>query len=272
MTNGVITFPAPRRTEKAGTNDVTVYTMPDDVGGFAIRVFEINGKPWFVAADVCRALGLDTTKVARIVPAAEKVRHLVPTPGGPQQMVLISEVGLNLLMMRSDKAQAQRFQLWLARDVLPAIRKDGMYVLGEEKVRTGEMSEDEMTLLVLTRLKNKVERITAERDQFANENVQLTARYAVLEHLRGFVTVDAYLAEENHIDGRYKSKQERQIIGQRAAAICRARGIPIQKEHRTMRNKWGVIINTPVNIYPREVIAEACALLGYARRPQILAS
>ena len=44
--------------------------------------------------------------------------------------------------MRSDKPEARAFQDWVTRDVLPAIRKDGAYVMGEEKVKTGEMDED----------------------------------------------------------------------------------------------------------------------------------
>jgi prophage antirepressor-like protein len=54
--------------------------------------------------------------------------------------------------MRSDKPQARLFQDWVTRDVLPAIRKDGAYIMGEEKVATGEMSEDEFVLKVIRRL------------------------------------------------------------------------------------------------------------------------
>lgn len=56
---------------------------------------------------------------------------------------LISESGLYKLIMRSDKPEARRFQDWVTREVL-AIRKDGAYVAGEEKVKTGEMTEDEL--------------------------------------------------------------------------------------------------------------------------------
>lgn len=47
---------------------------------------------------------------------------------------LISESGLYKLVMRSDKPAAREFQDWVTRTVLPAIRKDGMYVMGEENV------------------------------------------------------------------------------------------------------------------------------------------
>lgn len=57
-------------------------------------------------------------------------------------VMLISESGLYKLIMRSDKPEAKAFQDWVTRDVLPAIRKDGGYVKGEEKVASGELSED----------------------------------------------------------------------------------------------------------------------------------
>ena len=69
-------------------------------------------------------------------------------------MLVISESGLYRCVMRSDKAEARAFQDWVTRDVLPALRKDGMYVVGEEKVATGEMDEDELTLLVMERLRS----------------------------------------------------------------------------------------------------------------------
>jgi|GEM_PF-6970342 Prophage antirepressor len=55
---------------------------------------------------------------------------------GPASYI-ISESGLYKLVMRSDKPEAREFQDWVTREVLPAIRKDGMYVAGEEKVKTG---------------------------------------------------------------------------------------------------------------------------------------
>jgi len=48
---------------------------------------------------------------------------------------LFSESGLYRLVMRSDKPEARTFQDWVTRDVLPAIRKEGVYVRGEEGSR-----------------------------------------------------------------------------------------------------------------------------------------
>ncbi|MFL9808713.1 MAG: BRO domain-containing protein [Pseudomonas sp.] len=111
---------------------------------FPVRIVELNGQPWFVGSDVLKVLygrsaGLaniytrladdEVTKVNRI--------NLGEAPG--RQMALVSESGLYKLVMRSDKPQARLFQDWVTRDVLPAIRKDGAYVMGEEKVASGEM-------------------------------------------------------------------------------------------------------------------------------------
>ncbi len=65
---------------------------------------------------------------------------------GVDDLTLLSESGLYKLIMRCDKPEALPFQDWVAREVLPAIRKDGAYIMGEEKVRTGEMPMKEMTL------------------------------------------------------------------------------------------------------------------------------
>lgn len=61
--------------------------------------------------------------------------------GRASRLAFDSESGLYKLIMRSDKPEARKFQDWVTREVLPAIRKDGLYVAGEEKVRTGGISE-----------------------------------------------------------------------------------------------------------------------------------
>jgi prophage antirepressor-like protein len=101
----------------------------------SVRVVEIDGQPWFVAADVCAVLGLSNTTVAiGGLASDEKTKFNLGLPG--RHPAIISESGLYKLVMRSDKPAARKFQDWVTRDVLPAIRKDGMYVAGEEKVAT----------------------------------------------------------------------------------------------------------------------------------------
>ena len=102
---------------------------------------ERDGAPWFIAADVCRALGLPVERGAsRYLQnlASDERAHLAPEIFGSKRgtaggVIGISESGLYKLVIRSTVPEARRFQDWATRDVLPAIRKDGAYVLGEER-------------------------------------------------------------------------------------------------------------------------------------------
>lgn len=55
---------------------------------------------------------------------------------GVPSLSLISESGFYKLIMRSDKPDARKFQDWVTREVLPSIRKDGGYILGQERMTT----------------------------------------------------------------------------------------------------------------------------------------
>lgn len=136
-------------------SNVSIYKFENKA---EIRVVEIEGNPWFVALDVCRALDVytygntvnTTTAVKKL--AADEYRkeeglnRIEGFDARAKTVVLVSESGLYKLIMRSDKPEARRFQDWVTRDVLPAIRKDGAYIMGEEKVATGEMDEDAFVL------------------------------------------------------------------------------------------------------------------------------
>jgi len=91
-----------------------------------------NGNPLFVAKDVCRALGYaDASNTARLiahVPEEWKGVNPIHTLGGEQDVLTLTEQGLYFFLARSDKPKALPFQKWLAGEVLPAIRKTGVYV------------------------------------------------------------------------------------------------------------------------------------------------
>lgn len=104
-----------------------------------IRTLRLDGKPWFVTADVCRALGLEDNRVAvRRLKPAEKGEYPIPTPGGVQQMGIINRNGLTRLVMRSDKPQATAFQDWIIEDVIPAIINTGKYELATAAITPTE--------------------------------------------------------------------------------------------------------------------------------------
>lgn len=98
----------------------------------AVRVVLRDDDPWFVAADVCAALGISRTDdgVSRL-DDDEKGTASIRTPGGAQEMTVVNESGLYSLVLGSRKPEAKPFKRWVTGEVLPAIRKSGRYEVGE---------------------------------------------------------------------------------------------------------------------------------------------
>ncbi|HCD13947.1 BRO family protein [Shewanella sp.] len=107
-----------------------------------------DGQPYFVAKDVAEALGFGRVDVANRICLArlvvkkaevptEKVETLFDSKTQPS-VTLIPESDVCRLVMRSNLPSAQAFQDWVCGTVLPAIRKDGAYIMGEEKGINGK--------------------------------------------------------------------------------------------------------------------------------------
>lgn len=98
-----------------------------------IRAVSVNGTPWFVATDVCNAIGIKHSASAmRALDSDEKGVHSMHTPGGQQDFTIISESGLYTLILRCRDAVTPgtipyRFRKWVTSEVLPAIRQTGQY-------------------------------------------------------------------------------------------------------------------------------------------------
>lgn len=108
------------------STDLIPFQIPGE--GYDLRVLLVAGEPWFVAADVARVLGYrDASHAVRVLKSGEKRPHLMGTPGGQQEILLISEPGFYRLVMRSNRPEADAFQTWVTAEVLPSIRKTGGY-------------------------------------------------------------------------------------------------------------------------------------------------
>lgn len=93
-----------------------------------VRVVELDGEPWFVGKDVCSVLGIKDHKQAlESLDDDERGRYTIPTPGGDQDGIIVSEPGVYRMVFRSRKEEAERFKRWLAHEVIPAIRRTGEY-------------------------------------------------------------------------------------------------------------------------------------------------
>lgn len=93
-----------------------------------VRVIERSGEPWFVGRDLCAALDMKQPESAfRRLPDDEKDMLNQHTPGGVQEMTIISEPGMYRLVLTSRTEGAERFKKWVVSEVLPSIRKTGRY-------------------------------------------------------------------------------------------------------------------------------------------------
>lgn len=98
-----------------------------------IRMVSVDTRPYFVAQDVCKALGIQAVDVAlRKLDTDEKGTYSIRTPGGFQSQSVISESGLYTLILRCRDAVTPgtipyRFRKWVTSEVLPAIRQTGQY-------------------------------------------------------------------------------------------------------------------------------------------------
>lgn len=96
-----------------------------------VRVVTKDGEPWFLAADLCDVLHLDTTSIRKL-DDDEKGLHSIQTLGGAQQMAVVSESGMWTLVLRCRDAVKPgtipyRVRKWVTGEVLPSIRKNGEY-------------------------------------------------------------------------------------------------------------------------------------------------
>jgi phage antirepressor YoqD-like protein len=100
-------------------------------GRAPVRVIFVNGEPRWVAKDIAEALGCTWAGSASIshVPNEWRGVNSVQTPRGTQEMATFTEQGLYFFLGRSDKKTALPFQMWIAGEVLPSIRRTGSYDL-----------------------------------------------------------------------------------------------------------------------------------------------
>lgn len=110
-----------------------------DYGSHKIRIVkEETGEPWFVAADICRCLGLainkrtgkpNVTVATRRLGEGQKHKYRIDTPENPKNpwidMMVLSEEGMYKMLRISDSIDVQRFKQHVQREVLPGFTNGG---------------------------------------------------------------------------------------------------------------------------------------------------
>ncbi|UWP89100.1 BRO-N domain-containing protein [Aliiroseovarius crassostreae] len=121
------------------TDQLKTFEAPA-LGNLKFTVWDREGEPWFIAKEVLKVLEYKTRSTHTIlnyIDPEEKVKESIKSLSNSVPLLarhkmsahhphwFISESGLYKLIMRSNKPEAQQFQDWVTKVVLPAIRKDG---------------------------------------------------------------------------------------------------------------------------------------------------
>lgn len=133
----------------------------EQFGQIRITMSESN-EPLFCLADVCRVLDLIPSKVAQRLDKDVLSKYPLETAGGIQQTNFVDEDGLYDVILDSRKPEAKKFRKWVTSEVLPSIRKHGIYMTNEtlEKALT---SPDFLIRLATNLKEEKQKRIEAEQ-------------------------------------------------------------------------------------------------------------
>jgi len=98
---------------------------------FSVRRVEHNNEDWFIARDICDSLGIEQTNkgIEKLDPDEVHQMHLIDTMKRSQLTYIVSESGLYAMILRSDKPAARAFRKWVTSEVLPSLRRQGVYSL-----------------------------------------------------------------------------------------------------------------------------------------------
>lgn len=164
-------------------NEIVPFGYDDQL----VRTILIDNSPWFVANDVCAALDIKNPRHAiSILDDDEKGVGKTDTLGGEQEMNIINESGLYTLIMRSNKPEAKRFRKWVTSEVLPSIRKNGVYDIA------GTIND---------RLE-RIERALGDLAEFKSAILKITSEPKVIEYrtINSQLDEDIYTFYKKHVD------------------------------------------------------------------------
>lgn len=214
-------------------NELTVFNN-DQFG--EVRLVEREGEPWFVAADLCRALDIsDTHKAVDRLHEDEKGRSSIPTLGGTQEMLVVSEPGMYALVLGSRKPEAEAFQRWITHEVIPSIRKHGAYATAD--VLDQIIADPEYGIRLLEALKAEKDKnalLQPKADYFdalVERNTLTGVRETAKELGVRPKEFTKYLLEHGYVYRDHKNKL------QPAAAHVES-GLFVLKECKNDKNSW----------------------------------
>ena len=144
----------------------------------SVRTVIVDNKPYFVGRDVAVALGYSNASkaVATHIDEKDKVFVMIDiadapngnVPIGQSKTAVINESGLYSLILSSKLPNAKKFKYWVTSEVLPCVRKHGIYAIDEL------LANSDMLISALQELKAESERVKSLEQDIAIKNQQIT--------------------------------------------------------------------------------------------------
>ena len=165
-------------------NDLQVFNYE----GASVRVIDRDGDPWFVGKDVAEVLGYSNNRkaIGDHVDEEDKGVTKRDTLGGVQELVIINESGLYSLILSSRLPGARQFKRWVTSEVLPSIRKRGIYAT--PVTIDAILNDPDLGIRLLTELKEEREKraalettVAVQTQQIAEMNPKATYYDTVLQ-------------------------------------------------------------------------------------------
>ena len=166
-----------------------------------VRTIQNDGEPWFVLRDVCNVLGLGTpARVAeRLDPDEVSQTHITDSMGRQQETTIINESGLYNVILRSDKPEAKPFRKWVTSEVLPTIRRHGLYATPDTVEKM--LADPDTTIKLLETIKQeRAARMALEAKAEADKPKVLFADAVSASHTSILVGDLAKLLRQNGVE------------------------------------------------------------------------
>lgn len=169
-------------------NDLQIFSNPE----FGqVRTVELDGQPWLVGKDVAEALGYKNPGKAIIAHVDEEDKRLEMLPQGADSQngnvspssktALINESGLYSLILSSKMPKAKAFKHWVTSEVLPALRRNGVYetVKAQQHIEQLEATNVRLNIAIqnVSKAKGELADIINLRNEFIKHRDNYKARF-----------------------------------------------------------------------------------------------
>ena len=219
---------------------IEIFKFDDKV----IRTVGTYDDPWFVAKDICDILDLKKLDSAiRNIQDEWKGAQVLSTLGGPQEMTIINESAVYKIIMRSNKPIADKFQNFVCGDILPSIRKKGIYEIKDKSKMI--LQRPVRKLLDLSAIDIEAEELEMKHDWslYTNKCVLYIAYIGKSLVKVGYSDCNIHQCEKKHTSCESQYEQFRMI---KAFEIS---GEPVEKKIKELLNIYNVKFHNQSEIF-----------------------